>query len=70
MSNFLELGFCMVKNTTIVPIFEDYECVICKKITSRWATKLQCNCHNEKGFFVNLGSILHVPQKREKEKVM
>ena len=25
MSNFLELGFCMVKNTTIVPIFADCE---------------------------------------------
>ena len=42
-------------------IGQDYTCPHCGTVTSRYATRLQCDCHKERGEIVNLGGILHLP---------
>jgi hypothetical protein len=49
----------MEKKIVDVPIFTDYKCPYCGVITSKYCTKLQCDCYKEKDEIVNLGGIFH-----------
>jgi len=46
------------------PIFKDYVCPTCGIITSKWCTKLLCDCHKKEGEIIIFGGIWHFPPKK------
>ena len=47
----------------VVPPFTNYKCPHCEKITSKWATKIGCNCHIEKQEIVCFNGIFYLELK-------
>ena len=47
----------------IIAIGEDYVCPECGKMTSRFCTKLQCDCWKRSTTLISLGGIVHIAQE-------
>lgn len=45
------------------PIFTDYICPTCKTVTSKWCTKIQCDCYKKEEKIIIFGGITHFPYK-------
>jgi hypothetical protein len=43
----------------IVPVGANYTCPECGIVTSKWCTKLKCDCHVKSGIAISFGRVLH-----------